>query len=173
MEKWNQYDLPQSAVTSALSSQAKHLLPSLSGSYSNGIHRVLAEPVNWASSSFSIALRDSSLDLSFTFFSHDYLLHHGARHTFLTANASMKSFQLSTFFLWVFRAWRALLYISWWISSRIYLITACILSWLIYDFSPVFLLQHLTSFFLKSFAPSSSLIGTPLSSQCANLNPGL
>jgi hypothetical protein len=46
MEKWNQYDLPQSAVTSALSPQAKHLLPSFSGSYSNGIHRVLAEPVN-------------------------------------------------------------------------------------------------------------------------------
>lgn len=150
----------------------KHYFPSSTLFYSFGMHRVLAAPVNKASSSFpasllsSKAASESFLDLSLESISHYWLLHQGAKTYFLSLIAFMKSSQLSQVVILSYLFLTALANISSWIyTNKLATESPIVSSTFNCCFTPSFLLQHLVSPFSRSLEPTSSLIGTPLCSQ--------
>lgn len=92
---------------------------------------------------------------------------------FFSFNACINSFQLLACFKWLSRAYFALSNMSLCILFKTVAIYSLSFSWFNWNFSPLWRMATLTSPFSISFDPISSLIGVPLTSQFANLNPGL
>jgi len=168
----NQYDLPHNTLVLAGCWQWKQISPSLIGSCSNGMHKVLADPVRELSASNNPSLV-SMPDLSLTFSSQCFSWHHDVNTIFFLLSSVINSSQLSAVFFFSFILFKAFWYMLFWIFSRSSLKVWLRFSWESWIFSPLYLRTALTSFFSISFGPSSSLIGTPLSSQWLYFHPGL